>query len=51
MAELNNVKSAAVWLERRTPLSLGLGRSHLFRAIEAALDPLVLVFSLWALAC
>ncbi len=50
MAELNNVKSAAVWLERRTPLSLGLGRSHLFRAIEAALDPLVLVFSLWALA-
>ena len=29
---------------------MGLGRSHLFTAIEAALDPLVFVFSLWAVA-
>jgi putative colanic acid biosynthesis UDP-glucose lipid carrier transferase len=29
---------------------MGLGRSHLFTAVEAGLDPLVLVFSLWALA-
>jgi len=29
---------------------MGLGRSHLFTAIEAALDPLIFVFSLWALA-
>ena len=29
---------------------MGLGRSHLFTAIEAALDPLIFVFSLWGLA-
>ena len=29
---------------------MGLGRSHLFTAIEAALDPLIFVFSLWAVA-
>lgn len=29
---------------------MGLGRSHLFTGIEAALDPLLFVFSLWALA-
>ena len=29
---------------------MGFGRSHVFTVIEAALDPMVLVFSLWALA-
>ncbi|UUZ73571.1 hypothetical protein LP415_10725 [Polaromonas sp. P1(28)-8] len=52
MAEFNpvNSASASAWLDRREPRSMGLGRSHLFIAIEAALEPLVLVFSLWALA-
>lgn len=50
MAELNTASSAADWLEKPEPRSLGLGRSHLFAAIEAGLDPLVLVFSLWGLA-
>lgn len=56
MAEFNPVNSASAsasasaWLDRREPRSMGLGRSHLFIAIEAALEPLVLVFSLWALA-
>lgn len=47
MAEAN---SASAWLERREPRSMGLGRSHVFTVIEAALNPLVLVFSLWGLA-
>jgi putative colanic acid biosynthesis UDP-glucose lipid carrier transferase len=42
--------SASAWLTRREPRTAGLGRSNVFRVIEAALDPLVLVFSLWALA-
>jgi putative colanic acid biosysnthesis UDP-glucose lipid carrier transferase len=50
MADVNSVGSASSWLERRDPASLGLGRSHLFSVIEAALGPLVLVFSLWGLA-
>lgn len=52
MAEFNpvNSASASAWPGRREPRSMGLGRSHLFIAIEAALEPLVLVFSLWALA-
>jgi putative colanic acid biosysnthesis UDP-glucose lipid carrier transferase len=50
MAEIQSAQSAADWLERREPKSMGLGRSHLFSAIEAGLDPMVLVLSLWALA-
>ncbi|NMM06430.1 undecaprenyl-phosphate glucose phosphotransferase [Polaromonas sp.] len=50
MAESNPVNAASAWLDRRAPGSLGLKSSHVFTAIEAALDPLVLVFSLWALA-
>jgi putative colanic acid biosysnthesis UDP-glucose lipid carrier transferase len=50
MAEANHMNSAGDWLERRESRSLGLGRSHLLASIEAALDPLVLVFTLWALA-
>ncbi|MEO5659621.1 MAG: undecaprenyl-phosphate glucose phosphotransferase [Polaromonas sp.] len=50
MAEINNLKSAAAWRNSSASRSLGLGRSHLFRVIEAAIDPLILVFSLWALA-
>ncbi|OOG47654.1 undecaprenyl-phosphate glucose phosphotransferase [Polaromonas sp. A23] len=42
--------SASAWLNRREPRSVGLGRSNVFSVIEAALDPLVLVFSLWGLA-
>jgi len=42
--------SASAWPERREPRAFGLGRSHLFAVIEAVLDPLVLVFSLWGLA-
>jgi len=50
MAEANQLQSASAWLNQREPRSMGLGRSHLFTAVEAGLDPLVLVFSLWALA-
>jgi hypothetical protein len=50
MAEANQLNSASAWLNQREPRSMGLGRSHLFTAVEAGLDPLVLVFSLWALA-
>jgi putative colanic acid biosysnthesis UDP-glucose lipid carrier transferase len=49
MAEVNPVNAATAWLDRRAPRTLGLESSHVFTAIEAALDPLVLVFSLWAL--
>ncbi|CAN5404900.1 undecaprenyl-phosphate glucose phosphotransferase [soil metagenome] len=49
MAEINGMKSAAVWRNNRESPA-GLGRGHLFRAIEEALDPLILVFSLWFLA-
>ena len=41
---------AASWLAGREPRVAGLGRSQLFRVIEAALDPLMLVFTLWGLA-
>ncbi|MDB5890316.1 MAG: sugar transferase [Polaromonas sp.] len=51
MANSNPVtSSASAWHERREPRALGLGRSHLFAVIEAALDPVVLVFTLWGLA-
>lgn len=50
MDDVNPLNSASAWLNRREPRSMGLGRSHLFTAVEAALDPLVLVFSLWGLA-
>ena len=50
MAEVNQLNSASAWLNQREPRSMGLGRSHLFAAVEAGMDPLVLVFSLWALA-
>ncbi len=49
MVEMNRVKSAAVWKNNREPRS-GLGRSYLFRMIEGALDPVILVLSLWLLA-
>lgn len=42
--------SASTWQTRRESRSLGLGSSHLFAFIEAALDPVVLVISLWGLA-
>jgi len=47
MADISGMKSAAVWRETSSP---GVGKSHLFKIIEGALDPLILVFSLWALA-
>ena len=50
MFETDFPNAAGAWLNQREPRSMGLGRSHLFTAIEAALDPLVFVFSLWAVA-
>lgn len=50
MFETDYPNAAGAWLDRREPRSMGLGRSHLFTAIEAALDPLIFVFSLWGLA-
>lgn len=50
MFETDYPNAAGAWLEQREPRSMGLGRSQLFTGIEAALDPLVFVFSLWAVA-
>ena len=50
MFEADYPNAAGAWLDQREPRSMGLGRSHLFTGIEAALDPLIFVFSLWALA-
>src|SRR6185312_2200937 len=50
MAEVNRINSAAAWNEHREPRSMGLGGSQLLNTLETALGPLVLVFSLWALA-
>lgn len=41
---------AAAWMQEREPRSAGLGRSQVFAAIETVLDPLLTVFTLWALA-
>ena len=49
MAEIHGIKSAAVWRNNREP-RLGLGRSYIFRIIESALDPVILILSLWILA-
>ena len=50
VGSVSSVNSASAWQEPREPRLMGLGRSHVFKVIEAALDPLVLVFSLWGLA-
>lgn len=49
MAEIHGIRSAAAWKNNRESLS-GLGRSHFFRMLEGALDPFVLIASLWTLA-
>lgn len=49
MAETHGIKSAAVLRNNREPRS-GLGRSYLFRMIESALDPVILILTLWTLA-
>lgn len=50
MAKVSSFNSTSTWQERPEARSMGLGRSHVFTVLEAVLDPLVLVFSLWALA-
>jgi putative colanic acid biosysnthesis UDP-glucose lipid carrier transferase len=50
MFETDYPNAAGAWRDQREPRSMGLGRSHLFTGIEAALDPLIFVFSLWGLA-
>ena len=50
MAEIDGVKSASAWLNSRESTSMRFGRNNLFRSIESGLDPLLQVFSLWALA-
>lgn len=50
MSDVDYSNAAGSWLDRREPRSMGLGRSHLFTAIEAALDPFIFVVSLWVLA-
>ena len=49
MAELQGMKSAATWKSNRE-FRFGLGRSYLFRMIESALDPIILIATLWILA-
>lgn len=49
MAEISGLKSAAAWNNDREP-RLGLGRSYIFRMVESALDPAILICSLWILA-
>lgn len=50
MAEANPQNAASSWLHRREASSPGPGRSHLFMAVEAALEPVVLLLTLWGLA-
>ena len=50
MATSSSVTEATAWLEGRKRRDVGLGRSHVFRVIEAVLDPLILVLTLWVLA-
>ena len=50
MAEATHVKSTSAWPDRADSGSLELGRSQLFNALGSALDPVVFVLSLWALA-
>ena len=50
MAEATHVKSTSAWPDRADSGSLELGRSQLFNALGSALDPMVFVLSLWALA-
>ena len=40
---------AAAWSQEREPRSVGLGRSQVFAAVEAVLDPLLLALTLCAL--
>ena len=49
MAEIHGIKSAGAWKSNRDTLS-NLGRSHLLRTIEGALEPVILISSLWVLA-
>lgn len=49
MAELQGMKSAALWKDPRES-RFGLGRSYLFRMVESALDPVILIATLWILA-
>ena len=50
MAEATHVKSTSAWPNRADFGSLEFGRSQLFNALGSALDPVVFVLSLWALA-
>lgn len=49
MAEIHGIKSAALWNYNRESRS-GLGRSYLFKIIESALDPVIMIVSLLILA-
>ncbi len=49
MAESPAINGAASGLDGRGSRAAGLGRHHVLRVIEATLDPLVLVLTLWIL--
>ena len=46
---MNSVGSASGWKEQGNSSSMGFGLSHLIKVIETVLDPIALVFSLYAL--
>jgi len=50
MADTHPSHMAAAWLQQREPRTAGLGRSPVFVVLEAALDPLLAVLTLWGLA-
>ena len=50
MADIDQSVASSAWLTRQKPHAIGLGRGNVISVIEAALDPLVLVFSLWGLS-
>jgi len=49
MDEIHEIKSASAWRINSKPRS-GLGRTYLIKVIESALDPAILILSLWILA-
>ncbi len=50
MADLHPTHPTTPWPQAREPHASALGRHQVFAWAEAALDPLVTVFTLWALA-
>ena len=50
MVEINEANSTVFWQDRHESQSMRLGNNYFLGIVEGMLDPLILIFSLWALA-